>query len=124
LARSVSVSFGARFATVFSPFVSATTGPAISSISPTGIARGATVTMTINGANLAGASAVRFSGSGGGVDAAISATNLTVNASGTQLIATVTVSSGAATGTRVVIVTATAGAALPVSAGANTITIQ
>jgi YD repeat-containing protein len=124
LARSVSVSFGARFATVFSPFVSATTGPAISSISPTGIARGATVTMTINGANLAGASAVRFSGSGGGVDAAISATNLTVNASGTQLIATVTVSSGAATGTRVVIVTATAGAALPVTAGANTITIQ
>jgi hypothetical protein len=80
--------------------------------------------MTINGANLAGASAVRFSSSGGGVDAAISATNLTVNASGTQLIATVTVASGAATGTRVVIVTATAGATLPVSAGANTITIQ
>jgi len=124
LSRPVSVSYGPRMATVFSPFVAATTGPAISSISPTSIARGATVTMTINGANLTGASAVRFSNSSGAVDTTISVTNLTVNAGGTQLTVTVAVASGAATGTRVVIVTAAAGTTLPVAAGVNTITIQ
>jgi YD repeat-containing protein len=124
LSGPVSVNSGTRVATVFSPFVSATTGPAISSISPSSIARGATVTLTINGANLTGASAVRFSNSSGAVDSAISATNLTVNGSGTQLTATVTVASTAAIGMRVVIITATTGTTLPVAAGANTITIQ
>lgn len=110
--------------TFFSQFVSVTTGPAISSISPGSIARGATVTLTINGANLAGASALRFINSSGAIDAAITASSLTVNADGTQLTATVTVSSGAATGIRVVVVTATAGTTRAVTAGPNTMTIQ
>lgn len=125
LSAPVSVNFGAagvRVATVFSPFVSATTGPAISGISPASIARGATVTMIVNGANLSGATNVRFINSSGAIDTAITATNLTVSAEGSQLTATVTVTTGAATGTRVVVVTAAAGTALP--AGHNTITIQ
>ena len=109
---------------IFSQFVSVTTGPSISSISPASIARGATVTLTMNGANLAGASALRFINSSGAVDTAITASNLTVNADGTQLTATVTVSSGAATGTRVVVVTAAAGTTPAVTAGSNVITIQ
>jgi hypothetical protein len=47
-----------------------------------------------------------------------------MNADGTQLTATVTVSSGAATGTRVVVVTAAAGTTPAVTAGSNAITIQ
>jgi YD repeat-containing protein len=109
---------------IFSPFVSVTTGPAISSISPGSIARGATVTLTINGSNLAAASALRFINSSGAVDAAITASNLTVNAGGTQLTATVTVSSGAATGARVVVVTAASGTTHAVTGGSNTITVQ
>ncbi len=127
LSPPVSVNFGAagsRVATVFTPFVSATTGPAISSISPASIARGAAVTMTVNGANLSGATNVRFINSGGAIDTAITATTLTVNAEGTQLTATVAVASGAATGTRVVVVTAVAGTTPAVAAGPNTITIQ
>ena len=104
--------------------VSVTTGPAISSIVPGIIARGTAVTLTINGSNLAGASALRFINSSGAVDSAITASNLTVNADATQLTATVTVSSGAAAGTRVVVVTAASGITPAVTAGSNTITIQ
>ncbi|MEK6324765.1 MAG: IPT/TIG domain-containing protein [Acidobacteriota bacterium] len=123
----VSINFGAAgasVATVFSPFVSATTGPAISSISPASIARGATVTLTVSGANLGGASVMRFINSSGAIDTAITASNLTVNTDGTQLTAAVNVSSGATTGTRVIVVTAAAGTTRAVPAGANTITIQ
>ena len=109
---------------IFSPFVSVTTGPAISSIVPGIVARGSAVTLTINGANLAAASALRFINSSGAVDAAITASNLTVNAGGTQLTATVTVSSGAATGARVIVVKAASGTTSPVTAGSNTITVQ
>jgi hypothetical protein len=109
---------------IFSEFVSVTTGPSISNISPGSIARGATVTLTINGANLVGTPALRFINSSGAVDTAITASNLNVNADGTQLTATVTVSSGSATGTRVVVVTAAAGTTPAVTAGSNTITIQ
>jgi YD repeat-containing protein len=127
LTPMLSVRFGFAPGTapsIFSQFVSVTTGPSISSISPGSIARGATVTLTINGVNLAGASALRFINSSGAVDTAITASNLTVNAGGTQLTATVTVSSGAATGTRVVVVTAATGITPAVTAGSNTITIQ
>lgn len=127
LSPMLSVRFGFAPGTApnfFSQFVSVTTGPSIANISPVSIARGATVTLTINGANLAGASALRFINSSGAVDATITASNLTVNAGGTQLTATVTVPSGAATGTRVVVVTAAAGTTPAVTAGANTMTIQ
>lgn len=127
LSPALSVRFGFAPGTalsIFSQFVSVTTGSSISSISPGSIARGATVTLMINGANLAGASALRFINSSGAVDTAITASNLTVNADGTHLTATVTVSSGAATGTRVVVVTAATGSTPAVTAGSNAITIQ
>ncbi|HWO00438.1 MAG TPA: IPT/TIG domain-containing protein [Blastocatellia bacterium] len=109
---------------ILSPFVSVTAGPAISSIVPGSIARGASVTLTINGANLTGASLLRFIGASGAIDTAIATSNLSLNADGTRLTATVTVSSGAATGARVVLVTAGAGSTSAVTNGSNTITIQ
>lgn len=127
LSPMLSVRFGFAPGTapsIFSQFVSVTTGPSISSISPGGIARGATVTLTLNGSNLAGASALRFITSSGAIDGAITASTLSVNVNGTQLTATVTVSSGAATGNRVVVVTTASGTTPAVSAGSNTLTIQ
>jgi YD repeat-containing protein len=109
---------------ILSRFVSVTTGPAISSIVPESIARGATVTLTITGANLGGASVLRFISSSGTIDTAITTSNLTVNADGTRLTATVTVSSGAATGARVVVATTASGITPSMMAGSNTITIQ
>lgn len=108
----------------FSQFVSVTNGPTISNISPGNLSRGSTATLTISGANLVGASALRFINSSGAIDTAISASNLTMNAEGTQLTATVTVSSGAATGLRVAVVTAATGTTPAVAAGFNTLTIQ
>ena len=127
LSPALSVRFGFTPGTapsIFSHFISLTIGPAISSISPAGIARGATVTLTISGENLAGASALRFINSSGAIDTAIAASNIIVNADGTQLTAALTASSGAATGARVVVVTAAAGTTPAVLAGSNTITIQ
>jgi hypothetical protein len=127
LSPMLSVRFGFAPGTtpvIFCQLLSVTTGPAIASISPAGIVRGTTVTLTINGANLAGASALRFINSSGVVDATITVSNLSVNAGGTQLTATVTVPSGAATGARVVVVTAAAGTTPAATAGSNAITIQ
>jgi YD repeat-containing protein len=107
-----------------SRFVSVTTGPSISLIAPASINRGTSVTLTINGANLAGSSALRFFNSSGAIDNAITASDFTASADGTQLTATVNVSSGAATGIRVVVVTAQSSSTPQLPAGSNTITIQ
>ncbi|MFY9558418.1 MAG: RHS repeat domain-containing protein [Blastocatellia bacterium] len=127
LTPMVSVRFGiaaGSAAAVFSRFVSVTTGPAVSSILPASLARSVTVTVTINGENLAGASALRFITASGSIDTAIAASNVVANAEGTQVTAAVTVSSAAATGIRVIVVTASSGTTLAVQGGANTITIQ
>jgi YD repeat-containing protein len=127
LSPMVSVRFGfapGATAGVFSRFVSVTTGPSISNISPASLTKGANVTLTIDGSNLTGASALRFINSSGGIDTAITASNLTVSSDGSRLTAAVSVSAGAATGTRVVVVTAGAGTTAAVSAGSNTVTIQ
>ncbi len=123
----VSVRFGfviSGSATTYSPFVSVTTGPNISAIAPVSVARGATVALTITGNNLSGATAIRFIDANGAVDSTITASNLTVNADGTQLTATLTVGGSAALGQRVVVVTTSSGTTPAIKVGANTITIQ
>lgn len=127
LSPMLSVRFGFAPGTapaIFSPVVSVSTGPTISSITPGGIARGSTVTLTLDGVNLDGASALRFITSSGAVDSAITASNLSVNAEGTQLTAAVTVLSGAVIGARVVVVTTSSGTTAAVATGSNTVTIQ
>jgi YD repeat-containing protein len=123
---SISVQRGGVIAnnvTILSPFVTATRGPVVSAISPNSLARGATVTLTITGSNLGGASALRFIDANGVIDSGLAASNLTVNADGTSLTATVAVNGAAALGKRVVVVTASAGSTPAVDAGANTITV-
>jgi YD repeat-containing protein len=82
--------------------------PVISSMSPISSARGSNFNITITGVNLAGATDLRFLGSAI-VDAAITATNVTVNPTGTSLTANVSILSTAVTGTRTVIVQSPSG---------------
>jgi len=91
----------------FSAQVSVTTSPSVSAIAPVQIQRGTSANITITGANLSGASAFSFINiAAAAFDANITASNINVNGGGTSLTATLTVTGGAATGRRVVIVTA------------------
>ncbi|MFN7085507.1 MAG: beta strand repeat-containing protein [Burkholderiales bacterium] len=93
--------------------------PRIDSISPvvyqTG---GGSVTMTVRGINLQGAQGVRMI-----PPAEIAIAAPSVNAAGTELIATVNVSSAAAAGLRVVVVSTPAGESVTAANDANTVQI-
>jgi YD repeat-containing protein len=89
--------------------VSATKGPYVESVAPASIARGAAVTLTLKGANLYGASAIRFVNSSGAPAAGLTVTNIGVDADGVVLTATLNVSGSAATGQYVLSVITPAG---------------
>ena len=86
--------------------VSASRGPVLTSLSPGTIARGATVTLTIDGVTLNGASSISFFRLANGSPATgITVSNISVNGSGTTLTATITVAGNVTTGSYVVVVT-------------------
>lgn len=89
--------------------VSATKGPYVESVAPAAAGRGSTVTLTLTGANLSGASAIRFINPSGAPATGLTVTNIGVNAEGTVLTATLSVSGTAATGQYVVLVITPAG---------------
>lgn len=103
--------------------VSLTTGPVIQSLSPASAAKGTSFTLTINGANFDGATGLSFLTTGGAVDSAITASSVSVNANGTALTATITISAGAALGQRVVIVATPTSHSLAVNVGPNVLEI-
>ncbi len=103
--------------------VSTTTGPYISSISPNSVTRGATVTITINGANLTGAINIKFIDINGALDSNTTASNPIANGDGTSLTATMTVSGNATLGQRVVIVSTANSHSLISNVGINAIEI-
>lgn len=90
--------------------VSASRGPVLTSLTPGSIARGASVTLTVGGVALNGASQISFTRlSNGSPETNIAFSNINVNGQGTSLTATVTVASSVAVGTYVVVVTTPAG---------------
>lgn len=103
--------------------VSVTTGPYITSITPNQLTRGGSVSITIVGINLTGATAISFATSSG-FDANITASNIVVNGDGTSLTATINVGSNAVLGQRVVIITTPNGRSLGIGLNINTVTIQ
>jgi YD repeat-containing protein len=116
----VSVGYGgAEAQTAASASVSATRGPYVASISPDPVTRGTTVTLTISGANLSDATAVRFLNSSGTIPGGMTVTNISVNAEGTVLTATLTVTSTTAVGQYTLVVITPAG-----SSGGNPIQIN
>lgn len=125
MSKSVSVGYGsAEGQAIPSASVSATKGPYVASVSPASAARNTTVTLTITGANLAGASAVRFIRADGTLDATLSVSNISVNADGTALTATLSVPSNALTGQRIVIVVSPTADSMTTVAGNNVIQIN
>jgi YD repeat-containing protein len=105
-------------------FVSSTMGPYIQSLSPTSVNRGTTITLTINGAGLAGASALRFVVAGtGAINSTFVVTNITVSGDGTSLTATLTVSPTATLGSHIVVVATPVGDSIGVDLGVNTLNV-
>lgn len=127
LAAALSIRYGAETsnsaAVPVITSVSVTSGPVISGVAPNRIARGATATLTINGVNLGGATAIRFINANNTLDANVTAANLSVNAAGTTLTATVNVNANAAAGLRALFVRTPAGRSQTANLGANTIEI-
>jgi hypothetical protein len=103
--------------------VSLTTGPLVQSLSPASAAKGTSFTLTLNGINFDGATALTFLTTAGAVDSTISVSNISVATGGASLTATVTVSGSAAVGQRVVVVTTAAGNSLMVALGTNVLEI-
>ncbi|MEK6304174.1 MAG: fibronectin type III domain-containing protein [Acidobacteriota bacterium] len=89
--------------------LSSSPAPTISSISPVTKAPGTTFTLTINGTNLSQTTSVNFNASAG-----ITVSNMIV-VSSVKVTATITISSGAATGSRQVSVTTPFGTSNPVT---------
>lgn len=106
-----------------SPFVSVNTGPHVAAVAPASVRRGTTVTLTLTGANLEGATALRFLNDAGNLDTTITVAGLTVSADGKTLTATLTVSATAAAGRRLVSVTTPAGVTTRADIGVNVIQI-
>ena len=104
--------------------VSATKGPYIQSISPGSITRGTSVTLTVNGIGLSGATAIRFITAGGTNDTTITVSNIVVNGDGTSLTATVTVSGSSALGNRIVFISTPNGDTVTVDLEINKINVQ
>ena len=120
LAPGVSVAYGSPDGqNVARAAVSATTGPHVAAVSPAAAARNTTVTLTLTGANFAGATALRFIDSNGTYTAALAATNISVSADGKVLTATLSVPSSVAAGAYVVVVATPAGDSMTTGTGLN-----
>lgn len=125
LAPPVSVRYGSEYGagSATSGPVTATTGPVIDGISPARVTRGTSVTLTVTGRNLHGATALRFIRADGVIDTALTVANISVNAEGTALTLTLTTGGSAALGRRVVVVAAPGGDTMTVDLGTNTIEV-
>jgi YD repeat-containing protein len=109
---------------VFSSPVSTTNGPVITAISPATLIRGATVTVTITGQNLAGATGVSWVNPNGNLEQNIGVTSFSASADGTTLNFTAAVSTSAVVGTDVVYVSTATGRSANSNLGINTVAIQ
>jgi hypothetical protein len=101
-----------------------TKGPAVTGISPATLSQGTTQTLTVTGANLEGATEIKFFDvADGAVITDLSATDINVNPGGTSLTANITVNGGATLGRRVVVVFTLNGITATVQLGANTLEV-
>jgi hypothetical protein len=105
--------------------VSASRGPVLTSLSPTSIARGTSVTLTIDGVALNGATRISFFRLANGNPASgITVSNINVNGAGTTLTATITVAGNVTTGNYIVVVTTADGSTVRSDVGTNIVQIN
>jgi YD repeat-containing protein len=104
--------------------VSVSLEPLITSVSPAAAVRGsASLTLILTGSGLAGLISIEFL-LNNTPDAAITVTNLTATAGGTQATAQISITATATLGPRVVRIRAPAGTTTSVGAGGNVFTVQ
>jgi YD repeat-containing protein len=125
LSRAISIGKGEGLtnSTAFSSGVTLTTGPIISSVSPDSVARGSTVNVTLGGANFAGATNVRLINANGSVASDITAAIVNINGGGNSMTMTLTVSTGASEGRKVIVLTTPNGHSVLGDVTVNTIRI-
>jgi len=105
--------------------VSASRGPVLNSLTPGTISRSTSVTLTIDGVALNGATTISFFLRASGNPASgITVSNITVNGAGTTLTATITVASNATTGSYVVVVATANGSTVRNDFGTNIVQIN
>jgi hypothetical protein len=103
--------------------ISVKRGPNITSISPTGLVRGMATVITIGGANLGGATTIKFIDSSGALDTSIAVSDIAASADGSSLTATITPGPSTAPGRRLVIVSTATGNSPTIDTGTNTVQI-
>lgn len=105
--------------------VSASRGPVLNSLTPGTIVRGTSITLTIDGVALNGATTISFFRLANGNPASgITFSNISVNGAGTTLAATITVASNVTTGSYVVVVTTASGSTVRNDVGTNLVQIN
>jgi YD repeat-containing protein len=105
--------------------VSASRGPVLTSLTPGTIGRSTSVTLTINGFALNGATAVNFFRlANGNPESGIAFSNININGTGTILTATITVAGNVTTGSYVVVVTTANGSTVRNDVGTNIVQIN
>ena len=105
--------------------VSASRGPVLNSLTPGTISRGTSITLTIDGVALSGATIISFFRlTNGNPASGITFSNVSVNGAGTTLTATITVASNATTGSYVVVVTTANGSTVRNDVGTNIVQIN
>jgi YD repeat-containing protein len=124
LGQPVSVQYETSLSYTPQSAVSSTMGPYIQSITPTTFTRGTTVSLTISGVGLTGATALRFITANGTIDSSVTASSISVSGDGTSLTANITVSAGAAVGSRLVIIATPNGDSVGVDLAVNKINVQ
>jgi hypothetical protein len=111
-----------------SPLVASSWEPVVTSVSPTSAARGATsVSITLTGAGLAGATQLSFLtkvGSSFVADTNITVTDLATVGDGTLATATISVGAGAVLGAHVVQIQAAGATSTPTGTGMNLFTVN
>jgi len=117
---SVSVSKGSATTPAISPSVSTTTGPNITSIVPGQLSRGSATSISISGQNLTGATGLIFLNANGTPDSGITASGISVSADGSSITVLITVNSGSALGTRILIVSTPKGKSFAIDVSTNT----
>jgi len=119
----VSVTQAAPLTALTTGLVSVAAAPIISSMSPAAGARSASISITLAGTGLSGATGLTAL-LNGVADSAIGVSNLSVSPDGTQATVDLAIGSGATLGARVMQITTPTGVSTPAGIGGNVFTVQ
>jgi YD repeat-containing protein len=123
VATAVSAQFTSALGFVTSPIASVSVGATITRVVPASATRGASLTLTISGTRLNGAHTLTFLRNNA-ADGTLTTSELTISPDGSELMAMVTIASGAPVGPRVLQIGTPDGASTAAGTGGNVFTVQ